>query len=322
MIVVNLIGRIGNQLFIYAIAEAIRQRRGRNEKIVFYDKEILDCKWKNSLEDYDLLHVEYHHDYSNCDRLTRYKMSILHRFYKKVGNGDFQKRYRYEMLFQPLLNIFGIVSCIDGYTRVITPWTKHVYINGYFQVEKYFHDISRQVKQAFTYRLPILRNKDYVQQLESRNSICISVKVEHNADNPRGYVCDQSYYIRAIDYIIKHVENPLFFICSDNVPYVLEHLIDVSQYDYICQESDIPVSDSLAIMSTCKHFIINNTSYGWWAQYLSSREDKIVVAPNQWFTDENHPAQLFDSKWYLIDVSERITLNKKLISKEVNDECK
>ena len=76
MIAVKLIGRIGNQLFIYAIAEAIRQRRGRNEKIVFYDKEILDCKWKNSLEDYDLPNVEYRHDFSNVDRITRKQMAV------------------------------------------------------------------------------------------------------------------------------------------------------------------------------------------------------------------------------------------------------
>ena len=41
MIAVKLVGRIGNQLFIYAAAEAIRQKRGHNEKIVFYDESVL-----------------------------------------------------------------------------------------------------------------------------------------------------------------------------------------------------------------------------------------------------------------------------------------
>ena len=263
MIAVRLIGRIGNQLFIYALAEALRQKRGRNEKIVFYDQQIVDAQWKNSLLDYSIPNVEYRHDYSNLDRGTRLRRRIVENFYKKfkLTQEARQKRYKYEKIFQPFLNLLGIISCVDGYVRILTPFTKNVYLSGYFQSEKYFMGCEEILKNRFSYRWPILKDKDYVKQLLTRNSVCISIKVEHNVGHSSFDVCDKSYYTRAINYIVEHVKNPLFFICSDNVPYVLEHFIDAEKYDYICQEKGLDVSDSLAIMGMCKHFIIGNTSF-------------------------------------------------------------
>jgi len=310
MIAVRLIGRIGNQLFIYALAEALRQKRGRNEKIVFYDQQIVDAQWKNSLLDYNIPNVEYRHDYSELDRSTRLQRRIVEYFYKKfdLTQEARQKRYKYEKLFQPILNMLGVVSCVNGYVKVHTPFVSHVYMNGYFQSEKYFMGYENLIKETFSCKLPILQQKDYVRQLMTRNSVCISIKVEHNVGHPAFDVCDKSYYTRAIDYIIQHVKNPLFFICSDNVPYVLEHFIDAKKYDYVCQEKGLAVSDSLAIMGTCKHFIIGNTSFGWWAQYLSNSSDKIVIAPNHWYRKEemNEICGIYQEHWHLIDVSDYI----------------
>lgn len=310
MIAVRLIGRIGNQLFIYALAETLRQKRGRNEIIVFYDQQIVDAQWKNSLEDYNIPNVEYRHDYSKLDRFTRFQRRIVEKFYSKLKltQEARQKRYNFEFLFQPLLNILGVVSCVNGYVKVHTPFTSHVYINGYFQSEKYFKGYENLIKGTFTCKLPKLQQKDYVRLLMNRNSVCISIKVEHNVGHPAFDVCDKSYYARAVDYIIQRVDNPLFFICSDNVPYVLEHFVDAKKYDYICQEKDLAVSDSLAIMGVCKHFIIGNTSFGWWAQYLSNNPDKIVVAPDHWYRKDemNKICDIYQKNWQLIDVSDYI----------------
>ena len=169
------------------------------------------------------------------------------------------------------------------------------------------------IREKFTYRLPVLREKEYVQQLENRNSVCISIKVEHNADNPLFDVCGKDYYAQAIQYIIDNVENPLFFICSDNVQFVLEHYIDASKYNCICQEKGLPVSDSLMIMSTCKHFVIGNTSFGRWAQILATNENKIVVAPNRWFRETDRQTNSIykeNPNWHLIDVTDYIEKTK------------
>ena len=89
------------------------------------------------------------------------------------------------------------------------------------------------------------------------------------------------------------------------MPYVLEHFVDTGKYDYICQEQGLPVSDALAIMGMCKHFVIGNTSYGWWAQFLSYNSDKIVIAPNRWYRT-NIPCDIYQANWHLVDVTDYI----------------
>ncbi len=315
MIHVSLIGRIGNQLFIYAAAEAFRQKRGRREKIVFYDESILKAGWTNSLHDYELENVEYVHEYKKRPLVTKMQSFVASRMFKILRHKKWNEIARIEEKLQPFLSVLGVrTSRYGGTAEAKIPVTKNVWMTGYFQSTRYFEDIAPMIHDKLTYRLPLLREKEYVQQLEQRNSVCISIKVEHNAENPIWDVCGKDYYIQAIEYINQNVENPLFFICSDNVQYVLDHYIDANKYNYIVQEKGLPVSDALAIMSTCKHFVIGNTSFGRWAQILSQNPDKIVVAPNRWFRDEDMQTDDIykeNPHWHLIDVTDYLERTKQ-----------
>jgi len=308
MIYVDLRGRIGNQLFIYAFAEALRQKRGGKEKIVFYDYPILKEKWINSLEGYHLDNVEYQHSerLPMSVNLRKFLLRVMYHFIKK---SEYRKLADIERLFQPLLSKLGIITCQNGYMQIPTPKTKDVYVTGYFQSPKYFKGIDKQLIQTFKLESLIdgLKSKD-VEQIKNRNSVCISIKVEHNVGNPIYDVCGGDYWEKAIKYIQERVENPLFFICSDNVQYVKDNLIDTTKYDTICQDKSLPVHLSLAIMGLCKHFIIGNTSFGWWAQHMSDNPDKIVVAPKPWVRIDI-PFDIYEEHMCLIDVSDYIGNN-------------
>ena len=312
MIYVDLVGRIGNQLFIYAMAEALRQRRGGKEKIVFYDRQIIDANWKNSLKDYKIENVEYIHDLRKRGYITRIQQYITDKFYKKICNtSDRKKRFQIERKFQPILNTIGIIACYNNYVKPKCLWNRNLYIRGYFQSEKYFSDYGGTIKKTLNSNIERLQNKDYVKEIRKRNTVCVSIKVEHNVGSPIFDVCNKEYYTKAIDYIIKNVDDPLFFICSDNVPYVLSHFIDTDRFDCICQEKELPVSDSLAIMGLCKHFVMGNSSFAWWAQYLCDNPNKIVIAPYPWLrTDECK--DIYCDGWHTIDVTDYI---------EKDDQC-
>ena len=86
-----------------------------------------------------------------------------------------------------------------------------------------------------------------------------------------------------------------------NFSYALENLIDTSRFDYVVQDSSMPVHVSLAAMAECKHFVIGNTTFGWWAQYLSENEDRIVVAPSKWMAIDM-PIDIYQDGWKLIEV--------------------
>lgn len=306
MIFVDLKGRIGNQLFIYSVAECLRHRRKKDEKIIFFDKDIVDRNWYNALKDLNLKNVEFVHEKSGVPLITRFQMYLTFLFYQFCNNNERHERYQYEKKYQHLINRLGVIACYNGYVDTSSLWKGPVYMLGYFQSDKYFSEITLELREKILSASKDLCEKEYVRKICGRETVCISVKVEHNAGDPQYDVCSRDYYVKAINLLLSKVKNPLFFICSDNVQYVLENLIDVSKYDYVCQENDLSVLDSLNIMGMCKHFIIGNTTFGWWAQYLSSFPDKIVIAPRPW-TRIDEMDYIYCKGWETIDVNDYIT---------------
>lgn len=298
MIYLLLKGRIGNQLFMYAMAKAV-QRNG--EKIVIDDAEVLKMEWENSLPNYALPDVEYTHSHKTMARYGFVMQGIYLKFYHHFTRfADFWKKYHFEKKTQKIHEFAGIYLFENGYTD-FTRRTKNILLDGYFQSPRFFEASRDDIICA--YRVDPKEYADYpgLQEIENRNAVCISIKVEHNVGSSIYDVCNDGYWKAAIDYIVKNVENPLFFICSDNVEYVKSNLIDVTKYDVVCQSRDYPVYESLAVMSLCKHFIIGNTTFGWWAQYLSEHPDKIVVAPSRWMKVDM-PIDVYQDNWHLIDV--------------------
>lgn len=301
MIYIYLRGRIGNQLFMYALAEELRFRRNKSEEIVIDDTEVLNANWKNSLEDYQLDNVRYVHNHDEIEKFTVKR--ILRKLYCKfIFPKDYMKKYKEEKKFQSLFNRAGLILCENGFINYKLPKNKNVLIDGYFQSEKFFPNVSEKLKELFRLE-KTLNSSNYpgIDLLKQRNSVCISIKIEHNVGSSLYDVCSNGYWHKAIDYITQHVENPLFFICSDNVEYVKTHFIDCTKYDVVCQDTTFPVSTSLAVMGLCKHFIIGNTSFGWWAQYLSTNEKKIMIAPSKWML-VYMPIDIYQDNWTLIEV--------------------
>ena len=88
MIYIFLRGRIGNQLFMYAIAEELRFRRNCNEEIVIDDTEVLNANWENSLEKYNLNNVRYVHNHDEVNKF-KFKNLIRNFYYKYIFNKDY-----------------------------------------------------------------------------------------------------------------------------------------------------------------------------------------------------------------------------------------
>lgn len=302
MILLRLDGRIGNQLFMYAFAKSISNKRN-NELIVIDDKESIKRHYHNSLMDYMLDNVKYVHDHKIFYKPEFIKQNIIFFIYRVLRKFlNFNQRFLLEKKCQKFFNRNGLILCENGYLDYTVPSTKNIFINGYFQSDKYFKDVRNEILKSFTFDNATMENYfPDIMKIRSRNSVCISIKVQHNVGNSMYDVCNDGYWQKAIDYICKNIENPLFFICSDNVEYVKENLIDCSRYDVIFQDPKIPVNVSLSIMGQCKHFVIGNTTFGWWAQYLCKYDKKIVVAPSKWMK-VNMPIDIYQTGWYLVEV--------------------
>jgi len=309
MIYLKLNGRIGNQLFMYAVAETIRNMKGTDEVIIIDDYGNIapdGTKYENSLVHYNLKNVRFVHDSKSWHSMGMLPMRLKWFFIKHVlergKNND--EIYRINLKCQKLFNALGIFHMQDGYVEYPHSFRKNVLVSGYFQSEKYFLSVKNELSNKFRIEEELI-NSNYpnLDLIKRRNTVCISIKVQHNAGNYMYDVCTKDYYEKAIRKIEEIVDNPLFFVCSDNVEYVKEHLIDTEKYDVICQEKGFPVHISLAVMARCKHYIIGNTSFGWWAQYLSTYDNKVVIAPSRWYNGQGDwQYDIYMDDWTVIDV--------------------
>ena len=296
-------GRIGNQLFQYAYARKVQLEHPEIKKIVIDESEVLRLDWVNSLRYYNLPDVEYV-QYNVVSKEPFFsKVSVLRKAYRILTRKcDYKRKFYYEKKYQPILNRFGVFICENGYIEDSLKGKDPIYLEGFFQSEKYFEEIENDIKHMFSPKqFPDIYNYPNFQQIKSRNTVCISVKVEHNVGSNMYSVCGLDYWRKAIEKIDSLVHEPYFFICSDDVDYVLNNLIDPSKYEYTCQSREFPVHISLAVMANAKHFIIGNTTFGWWAQYLSDNPDKIVIAPSRWMAVDM-PIDIYQDGWTLIEV--------------------
>lgn len=178
------------------------------------------------------------------------------------------------------------------------------FVSGCFEDPVYFDEIRDILLSEFAPKHPLLeKNKKMMQKIQKTNSVCLSVRrgdFESNADVKKlQSVCDRQYFEAAIEVIKKNIENPVFFMFSDDIEWVKNNIHTESATYY--EDGTDPVWEKLRLMSACKHFIVSNSTFSWWTQYLSANENKVVVSPSRWFNND-YVSPLIGKDWIKISV--------------------
>ena len=166
------------------------------------------------------------------------------------------------------------------------------YIEWYFQTEKYFKKYENIIREEFSFlRPPSILNKRMIEKINDCNSISIHIRrwdyISNTTTNRIHWTCDLTYYKKAIDYIKDNINEPVYFFFSDDIDRVKKNLqIDGEKYYVDFNNADRNYED-LRLMSICKHNIIANSSFSWWWAWLNRNKNKIVIAPQRWFNDNN-----------------------------------
>ena len=180
---------------------------------------------------------------------------------------------------------------------------KNHYLIGYWQCNKYFNDIRNTLLDELIPKYPLLpENKNFYDLIKSTESVCVSIRRgDYLSETYRKkfFVCDKEFFIEGVQKIRQDIPNAVLFIFSDEIDWVREN-IDFGGIVYFESGKD-PVWEKLRIMSLCKHFIISNSTFSWWAQYLSTNKNKIVYAPSSWFADGTK-ADIYEDNWRYIEV--------------------
>jgi hypothetical protein len=176
------------------------------------------------------------------------------------------------------------------------------YLEGYWQSEKYFLDIKDIIKKEFTLKDPLGGTaKMFIDQITSSNAISLHVRRGDYVTNGKLKNILQplpvSYYKQAIELISKQRSNPHFFVFSDDVDWVKENLDIKYPVTYVLGEN-LKDYEELVLMSVCKDNITANSSFSWWGAWLNNNPDKVVIAPKNWFSNEDTDSRdLIPESW-------------------------
>lgn len=264
MIIVKILGGLGNQMFQYSMGKYLAVKHNTELRLNLAGFESYKT-WKFEL---DNLNVDY----------KIYKQS----FFKKYKRID-EKHFHFDA---DMLNM-----------------SDNIYIVGYWQSEKYFKTIREHLLKDFSVKSAINKeNQDILNLINSTNSVSLHVRRGDYLTNPSASTlhgtCTVEYYNNAIQYIARSVENPHFFLFSDDIEWVVENI----KCDHPVKAVDINTIDNgyddLRLMMNCKHNIIANSSFSWWGAWLNNNPDKIVIAPERWFlTDEYSAEDVVPEEW-------------------------
>lgn len=169
---------------------------------------------------------------------------------------------------------------------------------GYYQSEKYFSKYRNTIrKELKVIKEPSEQNKVMLQEIDGCNAVCVHIRrgdYVSNSKNAALVVCDESYYKKAMKYIAERVENPVFYVFSDNndeIAWIKENYHLGYEVRYVMLNN--PDYEELRLMYHCKNFIIANSTFSWWGAYLSENEDKIVVAPKVWNKEYSNEVDVY-----------------------------
>jgi hypothetical protein len=163
----------------------------------------------------------------------------------------------------------------------------NIYLEGYWQSEKYFRKIEPLIRQEFRLRVaPGALVEESAGRIGDGNAVSIHIRRGDFASNPATHathgVCSIDYYQRAIEKISRQTEDARFWIFSDDPQWVTENI--TTDHPSSCvSDQHFKDYEDLYLMSCCRHHIIANSSFSWWGAYLGSHPGKIVIAPKRWF---------------------------------------
>jgi hypothetical protein len=293
MIIVKLMGGLGNQMFQYALGRSLAFERKVPLK--------LDITWfqKQNIRSYQL------DRFNTCADIA--SQEDVEKLIKPTLGGVREKIYR---AIQRLLPYYSrrIVAEKDSRfdSHIIDDVTRNAYLVGYWQSEKYFKTIADILHLEFiNQNPPIGKNIKLFQMINDSNSVCLHVRRGDYLSSPLARqilgVCGVDYYQKCIQIIVDEVTNPLFFVFSDDMEWVKTNLNITYPVIFVDHNSVNDETEDFRLMKTCKHHIIANSTFSWWAAWLSLYSKKKIFAPQQWFRDDSFDSQdLIPSSWIRI----------------------
>lgn len=275
MIIAKLMGGLGNQMFQYAVGKqlACLNRATLKLDVSAYEN---DEKRKYALGEFNI--EENFASPEEVKALTCINQSGVKKLISRIMPGTVRPAPTH------------IVETHFSFDPDVCHLPDGVYLDGYWQSEKYFLDIESVIRKEFTVKTPQAgKNKALAEQITSCESVSLHIRRADYANsaeiNKRYGTCSLDYYDNSIKGLVDSVRNPHFFIFSDDPMWVSNNLKLSYPAILVDHNAGDKSYEDLRLMSQCKYNIIANSSFSWWGAWLNSYPDKRVYAPKRWLAD-------------------------------------
>lgn len=290
MIVVRLLGGLGNQMFQYALGRALALK---NHDCLKLDLErYTQLARKAGARQFALSHFNIQAEIATPAEIYRakYPLGALSEFVLKLRK-------------QPK-------DLKVGFDPAVLRRKGNLYLEGFWQSEDYFKQYSDAIRKDFTPKeslgLAAQTILDEINNADAAGRVPVSVHVRRGdyVHHPQiaqtlGTLADQ-YYLQAAELLTEKIQSARIqlFISSDDIPWVQSHLHLKFAATYVSRPG-IQDWEEMLLMAACRHHIIANSSFSWWGAWLNVDPTKIVIGPARWalknparYTDILPPAWL------------------------------
>ena len=168
--------------------------------------------------------------------------------------------------------------------------TRPVYLEGYWQYERYFRDIRDTLcEELAIHTAHDPDNLEYARKIASVEAVCLHVRRLHGvpdtkdakpiADATWKHHIEPSYFQHAVERLAQRVANPHFFVFADYPDWAREHIRAPFPLEFVTHNGSDRDYEDFWLMGPCRHFIVANSTFSWWAAWLARDPDKVVIAP-------------------------------------------
>ena len=268
-VVVKLMGGMGNQMFQYAFGKRISLQTGRELilDLSFLNRRDLGPNFVYRNYDLDIFNLSEHKIVNNFEETY----DLI------VDNFDFKSKD-----LTPIDNI--IEKCLNNKSE-------NIYLDGYWSSPKYF---LNSINTEFLFQDPIINESTLLlQDILSSNSVLLNIRRTDFLNGNFHGVFEKDYILNSINKLNNTEDNLKFFIFSDDIQWCQDNLFDIPNSVIVDHtHKGNKFSNYLQLMTNCKHFIIPNSTFAWWAAYLSQNQNKKVLHPEIWIKELNSTCDL------------------------------
>lgn len=294
MLIVDIRRGLGNQLFQYSFARALTEK--------YETKVTLNIKSDFRLHNYhlsDRLTIRHIDTRRILDRdYTPLQWLAHHHYLKKSDSISRDKIHLYEDRYRRMYRWAGVLAIYNRYVEMPEREPTRLWCPGYYQSERFFSHLRESLLQELTPIEPLMpENEQLMQAILESESVCVHMRLGDFVGNANCDLQSRDYYQRAVETMQALHPQATFFVFSNDIEQAKTQVRFRNESHFKTTPS--PDFEDLRLMSACRHFVIANSSYGWWAQYLSPSENKTVIAPDRWFTTD-FPVDIYMDNWLVI----------------------